>query len=220
MRNEFHQPKLIIFDCDGVLVDSETIFNQVLIEDLAEHGLALTVEQSMALFVGGSMSSVQSAVQKRGIHLSDDWIELLYGKVKARLEQGVDAVEGIPELLSELSHMGQQFCVASNGPVDKMHITLGQTGLLPFFDKALFSAYEVNSWKPEPGLFLHAARQFSCTPEQCVVIEDSRNGTLAARNAEMPCLGYAPTGEDQTLRENNAVPFKSMNEVTSLLGLI
>jgi len=219
MTTLLQRPQLIIFDCDGVLVDSERIFNQVLIEDLAEHGLALSVEQSMSLFVGGSMRSVQLLVAERGIRLSDNWVEQLYLKVKLRLRQGVDAVDGIAELLTYLKSIGMPFCVASNGPVDKMHITLGQTELLALFENALFSAYDIERWKPDPGLFLHAANQFGVAPEHCLVIEDSDNGTLAAKRAAMPCLGYAPEGNEEALEVNGAFCFKHMNEVVGLLDL-
>lgn len=213
------QPSLIIFDCDGVLVDSEVIFNQVLSEDLTARGLNLSLKQTMALFVGGSMESVESIVKDRGIELGDDWIQNIYDKVMTRLDAGVDPVAGIPELLAYLKKIDMPFCVASNGPVKKMQLTLGQNDLLQYFDKAVFSAYDISSWKPEPDLFLHAANQFSITPRNCLVIEDSDNGTLAAKNAAMPCLGYAPEGPDKVLEANGAKCFTNMNQVIGLLGL-
>lgn len=213
------RPELIIFDCDGVLVDSEVIFNQVLSDDLSERGLKLSLEQTMALFVGGSMESVESKVKDRGIEIGDDWIENIYSKVMTRLDAGVDPVAGIPELLAYLKKINLPFCVASNGPVSKMQLTLGQNDLLPYFNNAVFSAYEINSWKPDPGLFLHAAKQFSTKPANCLVIEDSDNGTLAAKNAAMPCLGYAPKGPDAKLEANGAKCFSNMDEVVELLGL-
>ncbi len=211
--------ELIIFDCDGVLVDSEIIFNQVMAEDLGEHGLKLDVNQCMALFVGGSMESVQSAVEAKGITLPGDWIENLYAKVLERLEQGVDPVVGVPEVLKQLSSLGMPFCVASNGPINKMELTLGKTGLLSYFKDTMFSAYDINSWKPEPELFLHAAAHFSAAPENCIVIEDSENGTLAAKRAGMPCLGYAPEGHNEALAANDAQCFSDMNELIGLVGL-
>jgi len=212
-------PELIIFDCDGVLVDSEVIFNQVLSDDLAKRGLTLNLEQTMALFVGGSMESVEAKVKDRGIDIGEDWIESIYSEVMTRLDAGVDPVAGIPELLSHLTKAGMPFCVASNGPVHKMNLTLGQNELLRYFENGLFSAYEIDSWKPEPGLFLHAAEQFSTHPEKCIVIEDSHNGTLAAKNAGMACLGYAPHGPDAALEANGAKCFSHMDELAELVGL-
>lgn len=212
-------PELIIFDCDGVLVDSEVIFNEVLRDDLAGYGLELSVKESMNLFVGGSMESVQAAVATRGIELPSHWVELLYSKVETRLGAGVDVVEGIPELLKALTDKAIPFCVASNGPIKKMLLTLGQNDLLTYFENGLFSAYELNSWKPEPTLFLHAAKQFGIAPENCLVIEDSLNGTLAAKNAKMPCLAYAPEGHNEALAETGASCFTAMAEIPALIGL-
>ena len=214
-----NRPDLVIFDCDGVLVDSEVIFNQVLSTDLSERGLDLNLQQTMALFVGGSMESVEAKVRGRGVELGDDWIQSIYSKVLSRLEEGVDPVAGIPELLAHLTDVNMPFCVASNGPIHKMQLTLGQNDLLKYFERGLFSAYEVNSWKPEPDLFLHAAKQFNGKPQNCLVIEDSGTGTLAAKNAGMPCLGYAPEGPDERLEVNGAKCFSKMNEVVELLGL-
>jgi len=100
-----------------------------------------------------------------------------------------------------------------------MELTLGKTNLLPHFKNAMFSAYEINFWKPEPDLFLHAARQFSVAPENCLVIEDSGAGTLAAKSAGMRCLGYAPDGHDERLAINGATCFSSMHEVVELIGI-
>jgi len=213
-------PELVIFDCDGVLVDSEIIFNEVLREDLANYGLMLDLQECMELFVGGSMETVESAVIARGIALPENWIDQLYSKVDVRLRQGVDVIAGIPELISLLNKKQLPFCVASNGPVHKMQITLGQNDLLKHLEDAMFSAYEINSWKPEPVLFLHAANHFSVEPQNCVVIEDSENGTLAAKNAGMPCLAYAPEGTNPKLTANGATCFQSMLEVPAMLGLV
>jgi len=165
------------------------------------------------------MEGVQSAVEDAGINLPEGWIDTLYARVMTRLEQGVDPIPGIPDVLKQLSSHGMPFCVASNGPIHKMELTLGKTGLLKYFDKTLFSAYEINAWKPEPTLFLHAARQFSVAPQNCLVIEDSVTGTLAAKRAGMPCLGYAPDGHNAELAANNAQCFSNMNELVGLIGL-
>jgi len=190
-----------------------------MVEDLNGYGLDIDLKQSMALFVGGSMESVKSAVETKGIKLPGDWIENLYSKVLERLEEDVDPVAGISEVLEHLSRQGLPFCVASNGPVHKMELTLGKTGLMPYFENAMFSAYDINFWKPEPELFLHAAQQFSVAPRNCIVIEDSDNGTLAAKRAGMPCLGYAPDGHSEVLAANNAQCFSDMSELVSLIGL-
>lgn len=211
--------ELIIFDCDGVLVDSEVIFFDILYDDLCKRGMQMSHDETLQLFVGGSMEGVRSELLARGLDLPDNWIEDLYAKVLNRLKQGVDPVDGIHELLNTLVQNELPFCVASNGPVHKMDVTLGSTGLLPYFENAVFSAYEINSWKPEPELFLAAARHFNVPAAHCMVIEDSHNGTLAAKNAGMPCLGYAPHGPDEKLTNNGALCFTHMREVAALLNL-
>lgn len=211
---------LVIFDCDGVLVDSETVFSDVLVEDLAERGLELTPQSAMGLFAGGSMQTVMEAVTLRGVQLEDDWVESIYSTVLSKLEQGVDPVPGVLDLFEYLHQRSVPFCVASNGPIRKMQVTLGQNGFLPYLENALFSAYDIGAWKPEPNLFLHAAEQFNTSPEHCVVIEDSTNGTLAAQRAGMPCLAYAPVGSHIPLELNGARPFETMQEVPELLGIV
>jgi len=212
-------PSLVIFDCDGVLVDSEVIFNQVLVTDLNSRGLEIQHEEALDLFVGGSLQSLVGEVESKGVALGDGWVEQLYEKVLNRLREGVDPVPGIHDLLMRLSSAQIPFCVASNGPVAKMHVTLGQNDLLPHFENALFSAYEVEIWKPEPGLFLHAAEQFSIAPEDCVVIEDSTNGTLAAQRAGMACFAYAPEEHKHRVQLNGGTRFSHMNEIPKLLNL-
>jgi len=211
--------QLIIFDCDGVLVDSEIIFNEVLVKLLAEYGWELDLKQSMAIFVGGSMEGVQSAVEAHGINLPEGWIDNLYARVIKRLEKGVDPVAGIPDVLQQLSEHGMPFCVASNGPIHKMELTLGKTGLLPYFQNSMFSAYDINHWKPDPELFLHAAKHFSVAPEHCIVVEDSSTGTLAAKRAGMSCFGYAPEGHNEELAANNAQCFSDMRDLVGLIGI-
>ena len=212
--------ELIIFDCDGVLVDSEVIFNEILTDDLRSRGMHLSLDETMELFLGGSMEGVKAEVLSRGLALPEQWVEDLYAKVLNRLKQGVDAIDGVLDLLKALNQNKLPFCVASNGPVHKMDITLGSTGLLPFFENAVFSAYEINSWKPEPELFLTAAKHFGVSAAHCVVIEDSHNGTLAAKHAGMRCLGFAPHGPDERLSNNGALCFTHMHEVAGLLKLV
>lgn len=212
-------PQLIIFDCDGVLVDSEVLFNQVLRDDLAARGLDLDLKQCMGLFVGGSMENVVTNVEAKGLVLPADWIETIYAKVKAKLSEGVDPIPGIHTLLTHLQSIDLPFCVASNGPIDKMNLTLGKTKLLPFFEGAMFSAYQIQSWKPDPTLFLSAANHFGVSPSNCVVIEDSLNGVTGAINAKMPCLAYTPEGPNPAFEELGLTCFDNLDQVTQLLWL-
>ncbi|MBT8153841.1 HAD family phosphatase [Epibacterium ulvae] len=214
-------PKLVIFDCDGVLVDSEITTNHVLIEDLATHGLNVTMDQCMDLFVGGTMKGVLAKAREMGADLADGWVDQIYAKMYARLEEGVDLVPGIPALLEQLEDAQIPFCVASNGSEAKMKITLDQNGLWEVFHpNAMFSAHSLGVAKPEPGIFLAAASHFDVQARDCVVIEDSETGAMAAARAGMRCLGHVPHGTGARLAQHNAEVFEGMDEVAALLSIV
>ncbi|MEW2919046.1 HAD family phosphatase [Ruegeria sp. ANG10] len=208
---------LVIFDCDGVLVDSEPLSNQVLVDNLGRYGLNLTLEDSVGFFLGGTMTGVRDKARALGANLPEDWVDEVYAETYDRLRQGVDLVRGIPELLTALDAKGIPFCVASNGSPDKMKITLGQNGLWERFSEAMYSAHVLGTAKPDPVMFQMAADQFGAHAP--VVIEDSQNGVMAAKRAGMRCLAYAPHGQDEALAELGAEIFTDMTEVPGLLGI-
>ena len=211
--------KLVIFDCDGVLVDTEVLFNQALAEDLGKHGLKLTLEQCMGLFVGGTISGGKGEAEKLGAVLPDTWVEDFYEKVYKLLGEHTEPVAGIVDTLEAIERAGIPYCVASNGRVQKMEITLGRTGMLERFRDVMFSAQALGTAKPAPDLFLAAAAAFEVSPNQCVVIEDSLTGVLAAKRAGMKCYGYAPHGDGEKLTPEGAILFDDMALLPALLGL-
>ncbi|MGV6805000.1 MAG: HAD family hydrolase [Ruegeria sp.] len=208
---------LVIFDCDGVLVDSEEKSNQVIVENLATYGLNLSVDDCMSMFVGGTMTGVRDTARKMGADLPDDWTEQIYTEIYDTLRAGTPLVRGVSELLAQLDGQGIPCCVASNGRPEKMQITLGQNGLWERFQGAMFSAHLVGSAKPNPDLFLTAARQFAATSP--VVIEDSANGVTAAIRARMRCIGYAAHDDGTQLAALGAEVVSDMAQVPRLLGL-
>lgn len=210
---------LVIFDCDGVLVDSETVTNGILAENLSRHGLALSLSETMATFIGGSMVTVRDKARAMGADLPEDWIEAIYAEIYAALRRGVDVIAGIPVLLDALDAAGIRYCVASNGSDEKMDITLGATGLAPRFAGRRYSAHALGVAKPDPELFLIGARAAGVPPERCLVVEDSATGALAARRAGMACLGYVPEGHPDRLSAEGATIIRHMDEVAPLLGL-
>ena len=213
-------PKLVIFDCDGVLVDSEPVSNQALIDNLARHGLSLTMERSMELFVGSTMSGVMAKAAALGADLHEGWIEEVYAETYSALGAGVALMPGVVDLLALLDEEQIPCCVASNGSEDKMRITLGQNGLWErFHPQAMFSAHALGVSKPDPGLFLAAASHFGVQARDCLVVEDSATGARAAARAGMRCLGYVPKGEGQQLAAEGAEVFGAMAEVRRLIGL-
>lgn len=213
------RPDLVIFDCDGVLVDSETVSNVVLAENLTRHGFPMTAERSMALFVGGTIRGVGDTAREMGARLPDDWVDEIYSEIYAALRAGVDVIAGIPELLDRLDAAGIPYAVGSNGSEEKMEITLGQTGLKPRFGPAIFSAHTLKTAKPDPGLYLAAAAHFGVDPARAVVVEDSATGATAAARAGMRCLGYAPHDDGARLAAVGADIFDSMFAVPGLIGL-
>ncbi|QXT39783.1 HAD family hydrolase [Gymnodinialimonas ceratoperidinii] len=214
-------PDLVIFDCDGVLVDSEPISNQTIADALSEMGVSCTLEETMAAFVGKSMAQVAEGVRAMGAELpgSDaDWIDSIYAQTYARLRAGVDPIPGVTAVLDALDAAGVPYCVASNGSDEKMDITLGATGMAERFRGKRFSAQTLGVSKPDPDLFFIAAQYMSTVPGRAVVIEDSASGALGAQRAGMRCFGYAPT-DGAALEAVGAEIFRSMDQLPALLGL-
>ena len=216
-------PELVIFDCDGVLVDTESIANRRLSEILAEHDLALSMEECRQRFMGRSMASIPALVMAEdGIDLGTDFAERWYRELPGMFANGVEAIPFVREVILLLQMIDTPYCVASSAKVEKMHITLGSSGLLPLLGDVLFSASMVEKGKPAPDLFLHAAQTMNHVPERCVVIEDSVAGAIAGKAAGMRVYGYAadPLTNAQGLAEAGAQVFDDMRALPALLGLL
>ncbi|MFI1365780.1 HAD family hydrolase [Streptomyces griseochromogenes] len=181
--------ELVIFDCDGVLVDSERIAARVQVSLGAELGWPLTEEEVVERFIGRSHAAIREQVRERlGEETAAIWAERFEQLHREAVDADLAPVDGLPEALDAIA---LPTCVASSGSRDKMRHTLGRTGLYDRFAGRMFSASEVARGKPAPDLFLHAARRMGVAPAACVVVEDSRPGVLAARAAGMRALGYA-----------------------------
>lgn len=216
------RPDLVIFDCDGVLVDTEKRSNEMLVEVLGRDGFHITYEECRRMFVGRSAASIQKIVEAQAsIGLGHDWVKHLHIETEEIFARGVDAVPGVYAQIEHLHGLNVPFCVASSGNVSKMHITLGVTGMLPLLRDVLFSASMVENGKPAPDLFLHAAKQMGHEPAGCVVIEDSVPGVEAATAAGMRALGYAgdPITNADALRGAGGEIFHDMAHLSGLLGL-
>lgn len=180
---------LVVFDCDGVLVDSEVIAVRVDQLVLADLGWELQQEEIVQRFVGRSEADFVAAVQEQlGIELGAGWDRKYEPWYRNAFESGLVAVDGVEEALDGLR---LPHCVASSGSHAKMRRTLGQTGLWHRFEGRIFSASEVAHGKPAPDLFLHAAGTLGTAPERCAVVEDSAPGVQAARAAGMHVFAYA-----------------------------
>jgi HAD superfamily hydrolase (TIGR01509 family) len=205
----------IIFDCDGTLVDSEVLGNRVLVQCVAELGLEISLEEAVAQFTGGKMADAVAAVERRlGRPVPASFVPELRRRMALAFQEELQAVEGVESILQNLT---APFCVASSGPREKMDVTLSVTGLLPYFQDRIFSAYEVGCWKPDPGLFLHAARALGVAPERCAVVEDSLPGIKAGKAAGMAVFGYAPSGNGERFAALGARTFSHMSALLPLL---
>ncbi len=195
-------PAIVIFDCDGVLVDSERLSHTVLQQMIAEYGRHLTLQETLDHFMGTSTERCLSVLGELiGRPAPDDFLSLFRDRTFEAFGTSLEPVAGVPEVLAGLD---LPFCVASNGPREKMRFTLGHTGLMGHFHGRLFSAEDVARPKPAPDLFLHAATAMNAAASHCIVVEDSATGVHAAKAAGMRVIGYAAMGQEAKLRAAGA----------------
>lgn len=180
--------KCIIFDCDGVLVDSELISFGVLIEMAEKLGVKIDLNFALKNFQGKSLECVIEYMEDiLGHRIPSDFEKLYREKSFEAFKNNVKPIDGVPELLERIKI---PYCVASGGPIEKIRLNLSTAKLLDKFENKIFSSYEINSWKPDPGIFLFAAEKMGFTPTECVVIEDSLSGVIAAQNGGFDVLVY------------------------------
>jgi len=167
------------------------------------------------------MVDVGRQARTAGYGLPDDWIDEIYAEMFARLAEGVDLLPGIVDVLDHLDRRAIPHCVGSNGPMRKMEITLGPSGLWERFEGRIFSPHVIGMEhaKPAPGLFLHAARAMDVAPEDAVVIEDSYSGACGARAAGIRCFGLIGMTSKNRLLEAGATPFNDIAALPNLLNL-
>ena len=208
--------ELIIFDCDGVLVDSERIAIKIESEGLSALGWPLTQDEIIERFVGRSSAYGHSQiVAKLGSTVAESWSADFWRRYRAALEADVVAVDGVVEALDRIETLT---CVASSSDHEHLRLVLGRTGLYARFEGRIFSATEVANGKPEPDLFLHAAATLGVAPSSCAVIEDSAPGILAAQAAGMAAYAYlgGVTPADRLLLPG-VIPVTDMRDLPDLL---
>lgn len=210
-----HNANLIIFDCDGVLVDTEPLTNRVLAQTVSEAGWEIDAQYSVTHFKGRNLKDIHQDVEDKLGFEVPDLLDIYRKRMYEALQSDpVPAIEGIHELLDLLDdhHSAPQHrCVATNAPLKKATITLTASKLIDRFKHptdptrpTMFSAYQINKWKPDPALFLHAAQTMGHDPEDTIVVEDSVSGVQAARNANMRVIGLASLTPADTLRDAGA----------------
>jgi HAD superfamily hydrolase (TIGR01509 family) len=206
----------VIFDNDGVLVDSERLANEILAELLGGYGWPLTAAQSVERFLGGTLQRVRETAEAHlGRPLGNDFEDVYHRMLFDRFQADLHPVPGV---VSVVRAVAPECSVASSGSRERVRRSLALTGLASYFADRIVSADDVAYGKPAPDLFLLAARQQQLAPADCVVIEDSPAGVSAARAAGMTCFGYAGLTPAGLLADADVV-FASMDELPALLGL-
>jgi HAD superfamily hydrolase (TIGR01509 family) len=213
------KPDLIIFDCDGVLVDSESVTNTIFAEMLGELGLRFTHDEMYHTFVGLSFAECRRKIEALlGAPLPLEFERTYDQRTHAALAERVEPVRGVLDALASLDAEGIATCVASSGSHDKMRVTLGRTGLLPRFAGRAFSTSEVARGKPHPDIFLHAAAHFGAAPERTIVVEDSIHGIRAGVSAGMTVIGYAGANDPELLAAAGAT--YTMTDMSRLMDIV
>ncbi|MFF8847078.1 HAD family hydrolase [Streptomyces sp. NPDC015127] len=209
---------LVIFDNDGVLVDSEPLSNTILAGYLTELGHPTSYEDSLRDYMGAAVHRVHDLVRERtGQVLPVDFDETLHARVFAAFERELAAVDGVTDVLEKLVADGVPYCVASSGSHERIRVGHRTTGLDRWFaDDVVFSAQDVGRGKPAPDLFLHAAARMGVSPERCVVVEDSRLGVQAALAAGMDVYGFTAMTSSGNLAGAKGY-FGAMAELPALL---
>ncbi|CAM5619581.1 HAD family hydrolase [Streptomyces purpurascens] len=209
---------LVIFDNDGVLVDSEPISNRLLAAYLTELGHPTSYEESIRDYMGSAMHRIHELVLERtGQRLPESFDDVFHARVFAAFEQELVAVAGASGVLEKLAADGVPYCVASSGSHERIRVGHRTTGLDRWFDeKRIFSSQDVGRGKPAPDLFLYAAERMRVAPERCVVVEDSPLGVQAAVAAGMDVYGFTAMTPPEKLAGATRL-FSDMGELADLL---
>ncbi len=207
----------ILFDCDGVLVDSEAITCGVLRDMLEELGWRMTLAECMQRFVGHTVKSDRSMIEAQtGVPLTDEWLEQFFARRNERLTQSITAIEGVHEAVAHLhDHCQGRIAVASGADRFKVEMMLKQVGLMRFFEGRIFSGHEMPRSKPHPDVYLAAAAHLQIDPARCLVVEDTTVGITAGVAAGATVWAYAPelTSQKTLLEAGASHTFKHMHEL-------
>ncbi|OXB16818.1 HAD family hydrolase [Flavobacterium reichenbachii] len=207
--------KCIIFDCDGVLVDTEKIGNGILLSMASEYGFKMEIEEAYRNFNGRNLKDCFRHIEETIEHKLPDTFEEEYRqKSFEAFKTQVKPMEGVVDFIEKLQI---PYCVASSGPVEKIRLNLEVSGLLDKFENKIFSSYQINSWKPEPGIFLHAAKEMGFDVKDCIVLEDSKAGVKAGINGGFKVYGFANGFNNKDLEEEGAILFSSYEELSKKL---
>ncbi len=215
------RPAAVLFDCDGVLADSEYLVNRLVAADLTPRGWPMTAAQARATFLGGTFPAMVPAIEARtGAPLPPDWAEDIKRRVAATMAREVPAVPGAAEALARVRAAGLPMAMASNSSRAELAAKLGRLGFAAFFGERVFSFEDVARPKPHPDMYLAAAAACGAAPADCAVVEDSPTGATAGVAAGCRVLGFCRETDPAALRAAGASAiFTDMRELAGLLGL-
>ncbi len=209
--------KCVIFDCDGVLVDSEAISAQVIVEMAADLGIFLSLDEAIVEFSGKSFHGIVSYIDERiKGNVPENFETCFREKTFSAFKSKLKPIEGIHKILNALS---VPFCVASSGPRKKIVLNLTKVNLIDKFPHDnIFSSFEIGSWKPDPEIYLFAAKEMGFKPEECAVVEDSVYGVQAAISGGFDTFVYAKGPKKKMLGSTGATVFDTMENLVTLLN--
>lgn len=215
--NEIKKYKCVIFDCDGVLVDSEPLAEETIIEMARELGADIDIPYAKKNFKGDSFKNIVKQLESIfNLLLPDNFESEFRRRSFEKFSNRLQPIKGIKSVLKSLD---VPFCVASSGPQDKIKHNLKLTGLLPFFEKNIFSCYDIQKWKPEPDIFLDAASKMGFSINECIVIEDTFIGISAAKRGGFDVFGFADDFNQEQFNKETTNYFKDMTELQSLFQI-
>lgn len=214
------RPEAVLFDCDGVLVDSEPVTDKVIIANLARYGVAVSEAEVTEFFLGGTLAGVGDKARARGADLPSDWVDEIYAETFDALRAGTPAIDGAVALLDRLDDLGIPYGVGSNGPRAKMEITLGQNGLWERLKDRMVSAHDGIPAKPAPDIYLKLATLLGADPARCVVVDDSPSGAKGGIAAGCQVIAFAERTPAALLEPLGVPVARTMSHVAALMGVV
>ncbi|MGN8078781.1 HAD family hydrolase [Variovorax sp. 22077] len=215
----------VLFDCDGVLVDSEPITNRVLAEMLGELGWQITTEESMNTFTGKAVKDEAALIERKtGFRITDDWLKTFRARRNEALERDLVAIPRAPEAIREIhARLDGRIACASGADRHKVELQLAKVGLLEYFEGRIFSGHEMPRSKPHPDVYLAAAKALEVEPGRCAIVEDTVTGAMAGVAAGATVFGYSTgesghSGPGPLLSVGAVRVFSDMSELPALLS--
>ena len=215
----------VLFDCDGVLVDSEPITNRVLAEMLGELGWQITTEESMNTFTGKAVKDEAELIERKtGFRITDDWLKTFRARRNEALERDLVAIPRAPEAIREIhARLDGRIACASGADRHKVELQLAKVGLLEYFEGRIFSGHEMPRSKPHPDVYLAAAKALEVEPGRCAIVEDTVTGAMAGVAAGATVFGYSTgesghSGPGPLLSVGAVRVFSDMSELPALLS--